>query len=83
MQTGKTPKMLLEQPELLPLLSEEWDAFATLDKARQHGFSGPQPITLTEIEAFCRLNDPPDRDQLIKYIQKLDEAYLRWYVKKQ
>ena len=74
-QTGKTPAMLLRQPMLHPGIVWAWEAFGILDKGRQWGYSGPQPILVSEIEAYCRLKEIVDRSDLVKYIQQMVEKY--------
>jgi hypothetical protein len=74
--------MLEDQPDLDEQVEEAWNAFAVLDKGRQYGYNGPQPIQLSEIEAYCRLNfihDESERLELVEYIQKMDAQYLKWY----
>lgn len=75
-QTGNTPAMLLNQPDLYPDMYWVWTAYSVLDKGRQWGFNGPQPILVSEIEAYCRLNNIEDRSDLIRYIQLMDGEYL-------
>jgi len=75
--TGKTPAMLLRQPELHPLILWVWEAYGTLDKGRQWGYNGPQPILISEIEAYCRLLRIEDRSDLIRYLQMMDSVYLK------
>jgi len=69
--------MLLRQPHLHPLILWVWEAFGVLDKGRQWGHSGPQPILVSEIEAYCRLQDIEDRSDLVKFIQQMDGVYLK------
>jgi hypothetical protein len=76
-QTGKTPQMLLEEPDLHITIAWVWTAYNVLDKGRQWGYNGPQPILVSEIEAYCRLNEIEDRSDLIRYIQKMDNVYLK------
>lgn len=74
--------MLADQPELDEAVEHAWNAFGILDKGRQFGWNGPQPILLSEIEAFCRLNnihDASERLELVEYIQKMDALYLKWH----
>jgi len=75
--------MLLECPDLHEMVSAEWDAYTVLDRGRQWGYAGPQSILLSEIVAFCTLNDVSDHKQLIKYVQTMDSDYLHWYAAKQ
>jgi hypothetical protein len=77
--------MLLEQPELNETLQEEWEAFCVLDRGRQWGFNGPQPILVSEIESYCRLNridGETEREDLVSYLQEMDAAYLKWHREK-
>lgn len=71
--------MLLRQPTLHSLIIWVWEAYGTLDKGRQWGHSGPQPILVSEIEAYCRLNEIEDRSDLVKYLQQMDGVYLKDY----
>jgi hypothetical protein len=71
--------MLLRQPGLHPLILWVWEAYGILDKGRQWGHSGPQPILVSELEAYCRLKDIEDRSDLVRYIQQMDSAYLKDY----
>lgn len=68
--------MLLDQPELYQTLGWIWEAFIVLDRSRQFGFNGPQPISLSEIEAYIRLHSIEDRYDLIRYIQLMDGEYI-------
>lgn len=68
--------MLLNQPALHETLAWVWEAYSILDKSRQFGFNGPQPIMLSDIEAYCRLHSIEDRSELIHYIQVMDGEYL-------
>ena len=68
--------MLTTQPDLHLTLHWVWEAYIRLDRSRQFGFNGPQPISLSEIEAYCRLNHIEDRSDLTQYIQIMDGAYI-------
>lgn len=68
--------MLTGQPELYATLGWVWEAFIVLDRSRQFGFNGPQPISLSDIEAYCRLHTIEDRSDLIRYIQLMDGEYI-------
>jgi len=65
-------------PELDDLLAQYWDAFTTLDSAREWGQGFPQPIRLIEIEAYARMKQyaRSELDVLIRYVQYLDREYL-------
>ena len=50
-----------------------------LSGSRQMGM-GPGPIPLTEIEAYFRLtnvHDPDDVDEYLKLIREMDQEYLK------
>jgi hypothetical protein len=46
---------LLDKPELPLLLRVLWEHFLALNRTRQAGM-GANPLTYTEIDAYCRLN---------------------------
>jgi hypothetical protein len=74
--------MLTGQPELYETLVWVWEAYIALDRSRQFGFNGPQPIMLSDIEAYSRLHSIEDRSDLIRYIQLMDGVYLSHSVEK-
>lgn len=76
-RTGKTPAMLTKMPILHPLILWVWEAYGILDKGRQWGYNGPQPIQISEMEAYCRLLRIEDRSDLVRYIQLMDGVYLK------
>lgn len=56
------------------------NAYNTLANAREAGMSGPQPIRLTEIDAYFSLLGIDERPERVKYlglIQRLDSVYLQ------
>ena len=59
------------------MISWVWEAYGILDKGRQWGYNGPQPIQVSELEAYCRMNNITDRSGLVAYIQKMDGVYLK------
>lgn len=68
--------MLLDQPDLYEMLNGVWDAFTKLDRSRQIGFNGPQPIQLAEIVAYTVLNPVEDTDEFVNYVQIMDNEFL-------
>lgn len=55
------------------------EAYNLLSASRQSGLGGPQPVTLGEIEAFCRLfgwRGTEELADLVEIIQAMDAAYL-------
>ena len=75
-QTGKTPKEL-ENTHFPTLVQHIWSAFVNLSDARTAGFSGPNPLTYTEIQAWMDLTNTQLSARDIEAIKKLDTAYLR------
>lgn len=75
-QTGKTPKELETKP--FPMLVQYiWSAFVGLSDGRSAGFSGPNPLSYTEIKAWMDLTNEHLSPRDIEAIKKLDTAYLR------
>lgn len=57
-----------------------WDAFVALSGARSIGL-GPEPIPISEIEAYARLmrlDGADEREELVRLVQAMDRAYLAW-----
>jgi len=76
-QIGRKPEAL-ENPVNFPvLLRHVWAAFCSLNNARSAGFSGPNPITYTEIKAWKELTGTPMLPWEIEGIKRLDQVYLR------
>lgn len=53
-----------------------WSAFNELSRARSWNQFGPNPIAMTEIEAWARMAGLPLQRRHISVIVALDEAYL-------
>lgn len=76
-QIGHAPKGL-ENPTIFPrLLMHLWSAFCSLNSARTAGFSGPNPITYTELQAWKELTETPLSSWDIQVLKRLDQVYLR------
>lgn len=76
-QIGYTPEAL-ENPTIFPrLLSYIWSAFVDLNSARTAGFSGPNPITYTEIKAWKELTETPLSAWDIQALKRLDQVFIR------
>jgi len=76
-QTGHTPRDL-ENPTQFPmLLLYIWSAFICLNSARTAGFSGPNPITYTELHHWKELTETPLSAWDIQALKRLDQVYLR------
>jgi hypothetical protein len=75
--------MLLDEPDLYEPLHGVWTAFGRLDRSRQIGFNGPQPIPYSEIVAVWHIEGDRDLDEFVRYIQTLDNEYLLHFKRKQ
>lgn len=56
------------------------EAYNTLSSTRVSTMAGPQPIQLSEIDAYFRVMGIDERDERVKYvalIQRLDQVYLQ------
>jgi len=74
-QTGKSPEELIG-PQFPMSVSYIWSAFLALNSARTVGFSGPNPLTYTEIQAWLTLTNQHLSSRDIEAIKKLDIVYL-------
>lgn len=54
-----------------------WSAFISLHSARGQGFSGPLPISYTEIAAWQQLTESQLSAWEVGVIKKLDSIYVR------
>jgi len=67
----------LEPPKEFPLpLVPIWSAFVALHSARTAGFSGPNPITYSEILAWKTLTESPLKPWEIEVIKQVDKVYM-------
>ncbi len=60
-------------------------AFWRLSNARQAGF-GPNPILISEIDAYCRFQhvvDPAECADFLYLIQQMDAEYLKVFAERQ
>jgi hypothetical protein len=53
---GVRVKALEGRPYVPEYLEDFWHAYQSLDRCRQHGVSGPQPIQHSEIACYCDLH---------------------------
>jgi hypothetical protein len=85
---GEDPEMypiLVSRPELYPDLYWVWEAFMMLSSTRQQGMGGPQPISLTELLAYCQyhaIQDSEEREEILHLVQHLDRVFLAHYAEK-
>lgn len=76
-------KQLDERPELDPELFDIWEGFWRLSNSRHHGATGfPQPISISELAAYCQIFNVGDVDDFVFFIQLLDGEYLKDAAKK-
>lgn len=75
--TGRKPKELENPTEFPKPLSHVWSFFLELHSARTAGFSGPNPITFSEMEAWSKLTHQPINPFDVAVIKQIDNTYLR------
>lgn len=68
---GKMPHV----PEAGILL---WNIFMKLAATRSYHMAGPNPISYTEIKAFCNLTGQPLQPNHVEIIRALDDAWLEY-----
>ena len=64
---------------LFPDLLWVWEGFITLSRCRGNNESGPQPITVSEINAYAEyrnIDGDYERKTFLKYVGELDDKYL-------
>lgn len=74
------PIALLRKPALYTDLDDVWAAFTLLSGCRQATLAGLGPISLQDTEAYFRLHnitDPEDIDDFLFYLRALDSAWLK------
>ena len=76
-KSGQTPKALEDAPVLSSITQEVVTAFGMLSSKRAIGMA-PNPILLSEIEAYVRLFGPPSLplNLFIQLISEMDSKYL-------
>jgi len=77
-KTGVVPLPLQNRPKLRPHDEQYLKAFNRLSAARQYHQSGPQPLLIQEILAYCLLTEIPTdkRGRYTDVLQALDEVYM-------
>lgn len=74
------------RPAIPKRLQIYWSAFATLHKRRQFAYSGPQPLSLTDIQSYINLcfgYDSSYNPKLVRFVSAMDDAYLTNFFEKQ
>lgn len=76
---GRHVPALDNRPEVEDHLLGIWEAYSILDAARHWGQGFPQPISMTEMQAYAALKNLVQWEvaELIGFVQYLDECYLR------
>ena len=77
--------ILRSKPDIWNDLVWVWEAYAFLSSARQIGFSGPQPLTLSEMLAYADyrgINAVDEREELLVLVQHLDRVFMNDYTAK-
>lgn len=71
----------------IPLrLAMYWTAFSVLHKRRQFAYTGPQPLSIPQIESYARLSfiyGPRYFSRLLRFVAAMDDVYLANFFKKQ
>lgn len=76
-----TPQALQNKPEFFDWMREYIDAFDVLSATRTYGM-GPSPISLSEMLAYLSIYGSDDPHRLIRYVLKMDSAYLAAHTEK-
>ncbi len=75
--TGREPEELRNPTEFPNLLSHIWSFFLELHRTRSQGFSGFNPISYQDIQAWATLKDYNIRPLDVGTIVELDNTFLR------
>lgn len=67
---------LVQEPEIPEDGEHIWAWFWTLNRRRQHGMNGPQPLAYDEIGAWARMTGEPIMREELHIITDMDDAYL-------
>jgi len=73
--TGKTPEELIG-PEFPDIVAHVWAAFLDLHKGRSYGMSGGNPLTWSDIAAWCNLTGIVLSSWEVDTIKALDMAWV-------
>lgn len=78
-EKGIKTSTLDDKPELFQDLLWLWRGFNWLSTRRAYGFSGPLPITASDMHAYCQMASiyrEDDVHQFLDIIPKLDDVWL-------
>jgi len=84
-KTGGMADIIANRPVLSQWSLPWWEAFSLLSGSRPWTMGGPAAISLTEVEAYCRLkeiDDPDEVDELLYQVRRLDGIWLEEQGKK-
>lgn len=76
-QTGRSLKELESPTDFPDILAHVWSAFCALSNCRSQGFSGPNPISYSDIKDYIELTESPLSPREVKLIRDLDGVYMR------
>jgi hypothetical protein len=76
-QTGYAPEGLENSTKFPNLLSHVWSFFLQLHQSRTMGFSGPNPITYSEMESWVNLTNNKLHPYDVGIIKRLDSLYMQ------
>ena len=81
---GVTPEALLNRPEIPWLLDDYLKAYRDLDRRRQIGYSGPQPLSVSDIFRYAETHGfSSTRQFFFKVISALDDYNLEKHAEKE
>jgi hypothetical protein len=86
---GEDPSLfpvLNSKPEMFRDLQWIWEGFMCLSTSRQYGMGSPQPISVSDITAYCLfrdIHDADDRDDFMYHVQRLDAVFMKDWGTKQ
>lgn len=78
-ENGGNVPALENCPELDAYQRWVYQAFQSLTQSRQIGMNGPQPISVSEINAYCqlkRIQDLDERQRFTELVKAMDRTYL-------
>lgn len=84
-----------EDPSLFPILNSKpeifrdlvwiWEGFMCLSLSRQYGMGAPQPVSMSDVLAYCEffhIYDPADREDFLYHVQRMDAVFMKDFKEK-